>query len=451
MLSTQSNSERGIVRRGTENTPEQKILELLKLSFIDPNDPELYVRRQQLKKTFQLLEPSRAAILHSRLIKRDPKYEISRLFHKLATATRTELLAILEKKIKTQRQTNKRDSSQSALVFRAFKNPTKNPRYIDNLFQFVGWNVILDEYYLDWKENGKKITINVPKNTRIHTKAGVIFPDYEQVYPNEFSALLAVASNKKRQPWVDRFGALAFAFYHGLDNTILPTIYSPDTTPRFFKAIAEIKNRVTPEEIAESHIIYYSILKDAVNPFPFDIDSEGEIQPQIFPKVKKTPKLPKTQKKAQILKVKNYLRKAGIKLKKIDEVKFKDGTEPIFETANGWIVASYRALSKYRKSKRDFNGWDAHHILENRHLQPFPYLISSSGWTKENMPCVLLPKNVHNSLAGDLSHEIGKLNLQGGFLYTPTRREIFEAYQTVYKYIPKLNELLPVVKKMLGL
>ncbi len=75
----------------------ERIRQELNLRFRDPNDPGLIKRRRRLRKLFTSVPGFRTKELHTRLGARPTGDELSGLFHgRLATATRRELLRILE-------------------------------------------------------------------------------------------------------------------------------------------------------------------------------------------------------------------------------------------------------------------------------------------------------------------------------------------------------------------
>jgi hypothetical protein len=81
------------------------MLRELRATFSNPNDPGLAVRRKTLAALVRQVPPERAASLRGRIAKREEKDEFSRLAWKLSTATRTELLGILDDSIQARRST----------------------------------------------------------------------------------------------------------------------------------------------------------------------------------------------------------------------------------------------------------------------------------------------------------------------------------------------------------
>jgi hypothetical protein len=88
--------------------PDRAIPALLALRFRDPEDPGLALRREHLRRAFEQLEPSKAAPLFERLKRGDARDSEYGGFTRLATPTRTELLAILKRKLESVRGTRDR-------------------------------------------------------------------------------------------------------------------------------------------------------------------------------------------------------------------------------------------------------------------------------------------------------------------------------------------------------
>lgn len=146
--------------------------------------------------------------------------------------------------------------------------------------------------------------------------------------------------------------------------------------------------------------------------------------------------------------VHEVLQNASIKVTQIAEVRIGNYVEPIFETSNGWVIGSYQALLKFKELNPKWLGFDAHHIIESRHLALLPNL--KAGWLDAEMPAVLLPQNVHRAIYGELSAKLSEQlpNLNPG---QKAIDFIFDAYEAVYTYVRNSDELLAIVKKMLGL
>ena len=100
-------NDRGVLNCGLGGPSEEAILALLRIPFADKKDPDLFRRRQRLAEQFDRVDPSRADRLHHQLEKRQSGDELSELFWKLSTSSRTEMLQILDKKRRIPRGTKR--------------------------------------------------------------------------------------------------------------------------------------------------------------------------------------------------------------------------------------------------------------------------------------------------------------------------------------------------------
>jgi hypothetical protein len=257
--------------RGLEGEPSETILALLKIPFKDPNDPDLARRRQQLSKQFTSIDPSRASNLYDRLKSEHPADEMSRLFWKLSTRTRNQMLAILEKKILDYRY-----------ISRAIRDLRNDPRYIDNLVEQV--QVQGNEIVIWFTEGGKPTPIIIPR-TDIQTepvRSGVVYnkdtlyPDRQSAF-NEFVIPLFAksASGYPNSP-------LVIAFYKGEHNTIVPTALSEKSTPRIIATLHAIAENERQQELAfkgdaQAMADMFHSFYDTFNFLPLTVDEEGNV------------------------------------------------------------------------------------------------------------------------------------------------------------------------------
>jgi Pre-toxin TG len=106
-------------------SPEDTIMNLLQIGFADPNDPELIVRADLLRKAFAKVEPAEAAPLYGRLSNKRSSEKLVVLFHHvLSTALRNDLLQILQRKTEEARSTTRTaaplvQQEERAITFRA--------------------------------------------------------------------------------------------------------------------------------------------------------------------------------------------------------------------------------------------------------------------------------------------------------------------------------------------
>lgn len=143
----------------------------------------------------------------------------------------------------------------------------------------------------------------------------------------------------------------------------------------------------------------------------------------------------------------DVLRESGVQATRIADVRVGGSVEPIFRTSKDWIVGSYDALQKYKEMNTTFFRWEAHHIIEVRHFEVFPVLMSD--WTRGNMPAVLLNKSVHGDIAGELSRAL-PIPLPKPVRQTQIEN-VFDGYEEVYGFVLNSEELLDIVETMLRL
>ncbi|MGH2397548.1 MAG: hypothetical protein ACRDFW_11300, partial [bacterium] len=196
---------RALLDRSLSGHPEEAILALLRIPFDDPEDLDLYRRRQRLAHLFSRVDPSRAATLHARLAKQRTDDELSRLFWKLSTPARSQMLSILEDKIKAHRQTSPAPVRAQFKPVRArpkdcpprpgdiLVNPTpvtRHPRYIDNLAQSVNRLLLTPDYFAIWEEGGKRYEIWVKPDWLSTRRVHYIGP-YD-IHPDRLRAMQAI-------------------------------------------------------------------------------------------------------------------------------------------------------------------------------------------------------------------------------------------------------------------
>ncbi|HEX7034027.1 MAG TPA: hypothetical protein VF172_13595 [Nitrososphaera sp.] len=161
--------------------------------------------------------------------------------------------------------------------------PENHPRYIDNLAEFMNISLHLSIVELEWKENGqsKWITIPLENFSGIAHRRRLSIPN---VYPDRNSAMAAIAPLLSAHAKVSRFRddpPIMYTYYEGPHDTILPTIFSPHSTPRLFSAFADLKIDIEEAKRmagSQSMINIYQTLFDYFNPVPgIAVDPHGKI------------------------------------------------------------------------------------------------------------------------------------------------------------------------------
>ncbi len=166
----------------------------MRLHFIDPNDPDLFRRRKRLVEQFERVDSSHAEVLNGRLLKLNPKDELSRLFWNLSTHSRTQLLAILERKIREHR--NRLPSSiHSPPIATIPKEPSYKPLWrdadrsigkLEELTKNANPKILLDDWgYVKLKDRTGKIIV-VPQEEFCSTNYG----------PNQSQTPITYSANK---------------------------------------------------------------------------------------------------------------------------------------------------------------------------------------------------------------------------------------------------------------
>jgi hypothetical protein len=155
--------------------------------------------------------------------------ELSRLFWKLATATRNQILGILEKKIQDYRQTQ---GERLVERERRIKDPKDNSRYIDALVKHIVIDIMVSTVEMQWKENQKDHWVTVDLKDFYGGAADSTF-FHDKVFPNESSAraeLQAILSAARSQPQ-NRGVFIINTYYRGPYDTILPTTFFHGSAP----------------------------------------------------------------------------------------------------------------------------------------------------------------------------------------------------------------------------
>lgn len=97
--------DRKLLERSLGGNPEESIRALLRMKFLDPDDPDLYRRRLRLVEEFSKVDPARAGSMQDRLERLRSDDELSIRFWKLAEPARKQMITILEKKKREHRGT----------------------------------------------------------------------------------------------------------------------------------------------------------------------------------------------------------------------------------------------------------------------------------------------------------------------------------------------------------
>ncbi len=265
------------MNRSINNEPEAGITELLRFRFKEDNDEGLYKRRQELAKWFTLVSPERSKRLHSRLVKEVTHDELSHLFWKLATATRLQMLDILEKKIGQHRSTSRKLITKHAAQTNAHTmRGSGEPRYIDNIIQRLQ-APSLGGYFVEWEENKKTYTFDLPEK-EIYRNMDKHLLEIRELYPDKRAALQAIRDVYANRPNLK--GLALFTFYRGSHNIILPTIFAPDSTPKIIDAIEKADSkleRVVDEDLEVGKYIAQSFV-NIFNPIPgTEVNDEGDL------------------------------------------------------------------------------------------------------------------------------------------------------------------------------
>lgn len=288
---------------------EENIVTILKIPFSDPEDPELYERKKLLIVEFKQFDSFNLNLYYERLKIRKKNDLLSALFYdKISDGTRKLLLGILKEKVHQSRGLNNRLSttpvSKTTTTTQAAKpkpsedthygkiNTFTNLRYIDSLATDIAWQPVINEYYVSWVENKLRFEVNVPKEVRVDLKSSmpflISFGDNNEVFPSKDSALKAVNRIKDesdKDPITrDPQTFLPFAFYFNKDKAVLPTVFSPDTTPNIYEGIEIIRNDPSyRQEWVDTNIILFKTIKALISkrvpPFLVDIAADDPPDP----------------------------------------------------------------------------------------------------------------------------------------------------------------------------
>lgn len=272
--------------RGLSSKPEEAILTLLRVRFLARDDPNraylLQHRRIQLVEQFNRIEAWKAARIRGRLVKLQETDELSKLFWKLATETRDQMLRILEGKISAYRQVQSNTATQFNQIP---KDPTKNPRYIDNLCEQVFIDQNTNTVDLRWEENGNGRWVTVDLQDFYGGRVDSPFT-FQRLFPDRASAnreIQSFISALSSQPPPNNRGIIIpVGIYRGRHNTFLPTLFTNASTPKIMSLLARdnIDIDAWKANAGSQNMInmLQAIFHNINHPFPVTIDQQGNIQ-----------------------------------------------------------------------------------------------------------------------------------------------------------------------------
>ncbi|PSW10298.1 hypothetical protein C9J01_18995 [Photobacterium rosenbergii] len=438
-----------------------KLLSLLKLPIHKDDNVAIVNRYVKLINIF--LSTSKVEANNLFKVITNLNNSLGRLFKcELSTSARNQLIDILKAKKNIETKNNfKPDFHKNKLpviLYYGAENPLLNPRYIDNVVTSISYTIVLKSWTLIWRGNGILHEEEIANYELSETK-GYVMLVTQKIFESKEEALSEVTKIKFiNENSNDGYNPQVITFYKGRGGIIVPSRYTDISTPRIFSGMKNYLNDGYTLDTADSLIKLLKNTKDVINPLPFDIDENGEIngvRPSRFPKIPKNNGGNRLSGVERLIrsKVKFTLRSILNKINKkiIWTTKKK---QPIYRTDSDLIIGSYEALNKYRVSKHAngaLKGWHAHHIIEQRHLDRLG--ISDMFPAKADLPCVFLPSRAHSQrISGFLTSELGTKRVI-------TDIDVVVAYSKAYKLLGDFTgmgasviqlELKTIVRTMLG-
>ncbi len=408
------------------------LISLLKLPVRAGDKRAIIHRVSKLTRLFLATSASEASKLVEVLT--DLDNDLGRLFKcRLSTELRDELVTIHRAQAASGRDTpshspRRRPVSVITVVDLESDSPLVHPRYVDNVAVMISVRVVLAEWVLIWRHNGLEQVANIPRNMISKGGRETLLWAVKVFDSKEDAQREAKAIEQFNTQEGDGYSPEVITFYKGHGNTIRPILYTPVTAPRLFAGIKMYIEDGHLRETVGIFLAYYEEIKDFVNPFFFDIDENGELSVSGPPKVPKLPKL----KVRGIRRILRRSKKPDVEelLRRIEKKQLwvsRNRKHRVYETEAGQIVGSFKALQEFRKSKQAggrYDGWDRHHIVEERHLKALG--VADKFPDRPDLPCVLLPGTGHKQrIAGALTEALGSKQ-------SITDLDVFEAYAKAY-------------------
>ncbi len=167
-----------------------------------------------------------------------------------------------------------RDAKDLPLTDVSKEDPRNSPRYIDNVFEGVTYQLWNGAFIFDWQENGKPKKVGVPLSDVDQDDTHDFVPIFD-VHKTKAEALRA-ADYLPDEPWWKRSNWRFYSFYTRPDGIIMPTTFSIDSTPKFHAMWPGLKRGIAGkvEDISEG----LRTLANAINPIPgTTVDEQGNV------------------------------------------------------------------------------------------------------------------------------------------------------------------------------
>lgn len=103
------------------------------------------------------------------------------------------------------------------------------------------------------------------------------------------------------------------------------------------------------------------------------------------------------------------------------------GTKPVFLTAGNQLIGTFKNLSAFRDSTKDYHGWHAHHVVETHDLGRLN--VTTAAPSRKDQLCVLLPERAHIGRVNSL------LRTNQPIRTSVTARELLASYREAYDLI----------------
>jgi hypothetical protein len=147
-------------------------------------------------------------------------------------------------------------------------DPKKSPKYIDNLFESVSYNIVSGLFGFYW--NHDRSEAHVPLNL-VQQDDTVTYLEIWDVQGNQNDAKALVAEYEAAG-----HGSKFCAFFRGRDDVIVPTVFSLYTTPKFHAMWPALREDQKLQ--ADDIVAFAQILASVVNPIPgTTVDEAGNL------------------------------------------------------------------------------------------------------------------------------------------------------------------------------
>ncbi|MGH3944933.1 MAG: eCIS core domain-containing protein [Pseudonocardiaceae bacterium] len=145
-------------------------------------------------------------------------------------------------------------------------DPQNSSRYIDNLFQSVGYKPFFDLFTFRWKENGKAMEIKVRLDRVFQNDAVSTVPI------REVHATRQEADDTVEEWFLSGPSNVFYSFYRTPEGVIMPTLFSKDSAPQFHKLWPGL---AAPDEKSMEALVQ---IGNAINPIPGTrVDPHGDV------------------------------------------------------------------------------------------------------------------------------------------------------------------------------